>query len=170
MSDWMLEHAVRSALHHEPLIDSDHIVVTVEGGVAKLAGEVETRTAKLAARYKAQCVRGVSEVLDEIDVRVPNRVVERAEDIGASVNNALFWDAAVPSERITAKCEKGWVTLSGVVDRAYQKTSAEADARRIRSVIGVTNEIRVACAAQSSHRDVNAPLRSLATDNAKISR
>jgi osmotically-inducible protein OsmY len=144
MTDRVLEQAVKSALHHEPLIDSERIVVTVQGSVAKLAGEVETRTQKLAARYKAQCVCGVSDVLDELEVRLPARVERRVEDIATGVMNALFWDAAVPTDRVRAKCDKGWVTLTGDVDRPYQKSSAEADARKIRGVIGVTNEIKVA--------------------------
>jgi osmotically-inducible protein OsmY len=150
MTDRVLEQAVRSALYHEPLIDSGRIVVTVEGGVARLAGEVDTRTAKLTARYKAQCVHGVSEVLDEIDVRMPARIEQRVEDIATGVMNALFWDAAVPSHRVSAKCEKGWVTLTGQVERPYQKSSAEADARKIRGVIGVTNEIIVASCANAA--------------------
>ncbi|HEY1944534.1 MAG TPA: BON domain-containing protein [Roseiarcus sp.] len=153
MTDLSLEQAVRSALRHEPFLDSERIVVTVSAGVAKLAGEVETRTQKLAARYRAQCVSGVSEVLDELDVRTPHRIEQRVDDIETGVMNALFWDAAVPTERISAKCEKGWVTLTGEVERPYQRTSAEADARKIRGVIGVTNEIKVSpCAAARATR------------------
>ncbi len=153
MTDQSLEQAVKSALGRELFLDAEHIVVTVNGGVAKLAGEVETRTQKLTARYKAQCVNGVSEVLDELDVRTPHRIEQRVDDIETGVMNALFWDAAVPTERVSAKCEKGWVTLTGEVERPYQRSSAEADARKIRGVIGVTNEIKVSpCAAASATR------------------
>jgi len=144
MTDQSLEQAVKSALGHEHLIDLGRVVVTVRGGVATLAGEVDNRTQKMTARYMAQCVDGVCDVLDELDVRVPNRVEQRVEDIATSVINALFWDAAVPNHRISATCDKGWVTLTGEVDRPYQKSSAEADARKIRGVIGVTNAIKVA--------------------------
>ena len=148
MTDQNLEQAVKSALGHERHIDLDRIVVTVRSGVATLAGEVDSRTQKMTARYMAQCVDGVCDVHDELDVRVPNRVEQRVEDIAIGVMNALFWDAAVPNNRISATCDKGWVTLTGEVDRPYQKTSAEADARKIRGVIGVTNSIRVAADAQ----------------------
>jgi osmotically-inducible protein OsmY len=61
----------------------------------------------------------------------------------------------VPPDRVSAKCERGWVTLSGEVDRAYQKSSAEADVRNVRGVVGVTNEITVASSAktEASRRD-----------------
>ena len=52
----------------------------------------------------------MSEVLDELDVRTPHRVEQRVDDIETGVMNALFWDAAVPTERVSAKCEKGWVS------------------------------------------------------------
>jgi len=61
----------------------------------------------------------------------------------AEVANALHWDLAIPRHRINAKVENGWVTLQGVVERAYQKSCAEADARRVPGVIGVKNEIEV---------------------------
>ena len=94
------------------------------------------QTVDLAEEYKSS---GVAEVLDELDVRMPNRIEPRIEDLATSVMNALFWDAAVPTDRVSARCDKGWVTLTGEVERPYQKSCAEADARRIRGVIGVTN-------------------------------
>lgn len=144
MTDRSLEQAVRNALYHEPYINLDRIVVTVQGGVARLAGEVDTDTQRLAVRYKAQCVSGVCEVLDELGVRVPARVERYVEDIEIGVMNALFWDVAVPRDRVSASCNNGWVTLTGEVELPYQKSSAEADARKVRGVIGVTNSIRVA--------------------------
>jgi osmotically-inducible protein OsmY len=66
-----------------------------------------------------------------------------ADALGVAVMNALHWDFAVPRHRVAACCEKGWVTLTGEVDRPYQRGSAEAAARRVSGVLGVTNEITV---------------------------
>lgn len=68
-------------------------------------------------------------------------------DVRAEVANALYWDFAVPRNRVTAEVVGGLVTLHGVVERAYEKSSAEATVRRVPGVIGVRNEIAV-CAAQ----------------------
>jgi osmotically-inducible protein OsmY len=57
-------------------------------------------------------------------------------DIRAEVANALHWDLAIPRHRVTAEVKGGLVTLHGVVDRAYQKSYAEAIARRAPGVIG----------------------------------
>ena len=64
-------------------------------------------------------------------------------DIRAEVANALHWDVAIPRHRVTAKVDDGWVTLQGVVEWAYQRSCAEADARRVPGVIGVKNEIEL---------------------------
>jgi osmotically-inducible protein OsmY len=64
-------------------------------------------------------------------------------DIRAEVANALHWDVAIPRHRVTAKVDGGWVTLQGVVEWAYQRSLAEADARRVPGVIGVKNEIEL---------------------------
>ncbi len=64
-------------------------------------------------------------------------------DIRAEVANALHWDIAIPRHRVTAKVDGGWVTLQGVVEWAYQRSLAEADARRVPGVTGIKNEIAV---------------------------
>jgi osmotically-inducible protein OsmY len=66
------------------------------------------------------------------------------KDLHDAVANALFWDMAVPRHRVTAHVvEGGWVILRGVVEKAYQKSCAEADVRRVKGVLGVRNEISV---------------------------
>ena len=74
-------------------------------------------------------------------------------DLRAAVTNALYWDLAIPRYRLTVDVDDGLVTLQGMVERDYQRSCAEADARRVEGVIGVTNQIRVA-PAQSEQRSV----------------
>jgi osmotically-inducible protein OsmY len=69
-----------------------------------------------------------------------------ADAVAEAVANALHWDLALPRYRVVAHCDGGWVTLSGEVERAYQRSAAEADALRVDGVRGVTNAITV-CAA-----------------------
>ena len=61
--------------------------------------------------------------------------------IKLAVMTALHWDLAVPRNRVQVKVNRGWVTLTGQVRRDYEKSRAEADARTIRGVAGVVNEI-----------------------------
>ena len=59
------------------------------------------------------------------------------------VLNALYWDLAVPSDYLSVKVEKGWVTISGKVAYSYQKGCAEADVRRVSGVSGLSNHIEI---------------------------
>jgi hypothetical protein len=68
-------------------------------------------------------------------------------DIRAEVVNALYWNLAVPRYSVTAEVDGAVVTLHGVVERAYERSSAEATVRGVPGVTGVKNEIAV-CAAQ----------------------
>jgi len=73
-------------------------------------------------------------------------IMLQIDDVQALVLNALYWDLAVPPHRVRIEVENGWVTMSGMVDRPYQRACAESDARRVPGVLGVINRIRLASA------------------------
>jgi len=143
MMDQILEQAVLSALYMEPSIDVSRILATVRSGVAIVSGDVDTHAQKMAVKFRVEGVPGVREVVDELEVCPPERSRRSYAHVADEVLNALFWDLAVPRDRVSAKCENGWVTLTGEVERPYQKSCAEADVRRTCGVVGVTNQIRV---------------------------
>ena len=68
------------------------------------------------------------------------------DEVQTRVLNALYWDLAVPRDRLRVEVDNGWVTVSGIVDRPYQKARAEFDARSVPGVIGVISRIRLASA------------------------
>ena len=57
-----------------------------------------------------------------------------------------IWRSAVT--RVTAEVDGGVVTLHGVVERAYERSSAEATVRRVPGVMGVKNEIAIRAAQE----------------------
>ena len=63
------------------------------------------------------------------------------ERIKLAVMTALHWDLAVPRDRVQVSVAGGWVTLTGQVARDYEKSRAEADARVVAGVVGVTNQL-----------------------------
>jgi len=67
----------------------------------------------------------------------------QSEDVRERVLNALHWDLAIPRDRLNVDVQNGWVTVSGLVDLPYQRTSAESDALNVPGVVGVTNLIRL---------------------------
>ena len=74
------------------------------------------------------------------------------EDVRVRVLNALYWDLAVPRDRLNVDVENGWVTVSGMVDLPYQRSCAESDAKSVPGVVGVTNLIRLAAAQAAAPR------------------
>jgi osmotically-inducible protein OsmY len=72
------------------------------------------------------------------------KIMSQSEEVQTKVLNALYWDLAVPPHRVKVEVENGWVTISGTVDRYYQRTCAESDARGVPGVLGVNNHIRLA--------------------------
>ena len=64
-------------------------------------------------------------------------------DLHTEILNNLYWNLAIPQHAVSVSVEGGWVTLRGVVNRTYERSYAEADARRIPGVLGVRNEIAV---------------------------
>ena len=75
--------------------------------------------------------------------------MSQTDDVRTRVLNALHWDLAIPRNRLKVEVDNGWVTVSGVVDRPYQRACAESDARAVPGVVGVTNQIRLATAEPS---------------------
>ena len=71
-------------------------------------------------------------------------IMSQGADVQVMVLNALHWDLAVPRHRLEVEVENGWVTMSGVVDRPYERTCAESDARKVPGVVEVINQIRLA--------------------------
>jgi osmotically-inducible protein OsmY len=75
----------------------------------------------------------------------------QTEDVRARVLNALYWDLAIPRDRLNVDVEDGWVTVSGLVDLPYQRSCAESDAKSVPGVVGVTNRIRLTEPALRRH-------------------
>jgi osmotically-inducible protein OsmY len=50
---------------------------------------------------------------------------------------------SIPYDKIKVTVKSGWVTLEGSVNWQFQKTLAESSVKKLRGVIGVTNNIEV---------------------------
>ena len=72
-----------------------------------------------------------------------NQDEEDVMDICAQVENAIHWTIAIPRHSVMVEMDGGLVTLHGVVGRAYERSYAEAVARRVPGVTDVSNKISV---------------------------
>jgi osmotically-inducible protein OsmY len=88
---------------------------------------------------------------------------EIARDAVAAIKSQL----PISAEKIKAVVKNGWVTLEGIVEWQYQRTTAEAAVRRIKGVKGITNAILLKPRAKPSeikHRIEEALKRSAEID------
>ena len=88
-------------------------------------------------------------IANEIDPRslVPAErhkmmIMAQSDDVQTEVLNALHWDLAVPPHRVKVEVENGWVTMSGIVDRPYQRECAKSAPGTL-SLIGLCAQWRV---------------------------
>lgn len=142
MDDKRIRQLVEEELAWTPDVDAADIGVTVEHGVVRLFGHVETLAQKHAAELAAKRVKGVRALVDDVELR-PFAATYTDEAIAGIVANVLEWAASVPHGSVVAQVEAGYVTLSGEVDWQYQRLAAEQAVRPIRGVRGVNNYVQV---------------------------
>ncbi|MDO9313116.1 MAG: BON domain-containing protein [Burkholderiaceae bacterium] len=139
--DAQLKKDVEAELEWESSINANGVGVAVKDGVVTLTGHLGSFAEKVAVERATKRVEGVRGVAVELDVRIePHHQVSDAE-IAAAIHTAFKWHALIPEDRIHFTVEKGWVTLSGMVDWDHQRHNAEAAVRPLTGVVGVINKI-----------------------------
>lgn len=142
-SDKDLKKNVLDQLSWAPNVNSAHIGVTAHEGVVTLMGHVETYSEKLAAEQAVRRVKGARAIANEMEIKLKTDAKRDDEDIAKAAINVLAWDGNVPSDAIKVTVSKGWVSLSGQVEGYFQKVAAETVIRRLKGVVGISNEVVV---------------------------
>ena len=168
-SDMELKRQVEDELAWDPAVSITDIGVEVSDRVVTLSGHPLSYAEKLAAEKAAQRVAGVKAVVVEMDVRLHHSDVRTDEDIARAVRTILHWTVGLSDESVKVQVEKGWVTLSGEVDSAYQSHVAARTVSQMRGVTGVSNLIRIggAVAAQDIGEQISQALQRHAEREAK---
>jgi osmotically-inducible protein OsmY len=128
-------------LKYDPKITSPDIAVAVKDGVVTLTGYASSYWEKDAAEKAAKRVYGVKAVANEIQVKLG--ITRTDPEIARDAVHELESHVSIPADRIKVTVKSGWVTLEGTVDWQYQKTLAESSIKRLKGVLGVTNNIEV---------------------------
>jgi osmotically-inducible protein OsmY len=142
-SDLELQTDVIEELRWDPQIKEKEIGVAVKEGVVTLTGSVTSYAERWAVERAVEDISGVKVVANEIVVKLPNGLQRTDSDIAHQIVDAFRWDVQVPDEQVTAKVSRGWVTLEGEVDWAFQREAASNAVRNLAGVRSVTNLIRV---------------------------
>ena len=80
-------------------------------------------------------------VANDLEVKLPSARTD--PEIARDAVRQLEDHVSLPAERIKVTVRDNWVTLEGTVDWQYQKVLAESAVKKLRGVIGVTNNIEV---------------------------
>ena len=119
------------------------IEVTANDGVVTLEGEVDSFPKKWNAEQAARRVAGVTEVINNITVKLPGSFKRSDEEIGLDAVHAIRLNVSLPHDRIEVRVQDAAITLMGEVDRGYQRAAAETAVRHLKGVVWVSNEITI---------------------------
>jgi osmotically-inducible protein OsmY len=151
VSDAQLEQWVSHELHFDPKIDADAIAVAARDGAITLRGTVGRFSEKRDAQRDALRVAGVTQVENELKVRVLTDHGRADADLRGDVLRALQLNSLVP-ETIDARVDDGWVTLVGTAQSEDERREAEYVAGNVPDILGLSNDIRL----ESSEADGDA--------------
>jgi osmotically-inducible protein OsmY len=130
-----------SVLAHDPRLRSFAPEIAVSGQVMEISGEAPSLLAKSAIIADAESVAGGSEVLDSMTVSATARPTDAS--LAQDIHDALARDPLVPVDDITLAVTDGRVLMRGPVNDAAARAYAEAIARRVPGVTGITDETTV---------------------------
>lgn len=142
-TDKQLKQDVEDELESDPSIDATRIGVEVADRIVTLSGHPPSYAEKLAIERAANRVGGVKALVVDMTVHLPDDDVRTDEDIAKAVRSVLHWTVGLHDDAVKVQVERGWITLSGKVDWAYQSHLAVRAISQMRSVTGVTDHIAV---------------------------
>jgi osmotically-inducible protein OsmY len=140
-SDSAIRDDVQFELKFDPKVTSTDIGVAVKDGVVTLTGFVSSYWEKDAAEKAAKRVYGVRAIANDVQIKLTYSRTD--PEIARDAVHQLESHAGIPADKIKATVKNGWVTLEGTVDWQYQKTLAESTVKKLKGVLGVTNNIQV---------------------------
>jgi osmotically-inducible protein OsmY len=143
MTDLDIRNAILAALEAEPDVHPSAIGVAVHDGVATLSGRVSSFAEKTAATRAAIRMSGVGGVAEELDVCGEEESFCGDEVIAARIVDFLRATGAAGGVNVRVEASRGWVQLSGAVDRLDQRAAIERYARLGEGVLGVDNRVRL---------------------------
>lgn len=168
-SDLQLQQDVLDELNWEPAVNAASIGVEAKEGIVTLSGHVDTFSEKWSAENAAQRVFGVKALAVEIQVKLLVDGLRTDADIAGSANNILLWSNYLTNQTVQIMVEKGWITLTGRVEWAYQKTRLAAALSHLIGVTGLSNQIAIASMLnpQAVKADIELALKRHAIEGAK---
>lgn len=139
-----IREAVKEQLAWDNRVRAANIDVYADEGKVTLNGDVPTSFSRLAAEEDAWAVIGVTEVINNLEIRHPESYQPPQDvEIKKAVEGMLQLDHRLDSADIIAEVNGAAVTLNGTVDAFWKKSIAEEYAHRAAGVVDVNNRIKI---------------------------
>ena len=142
-TDQELRADILAELERDARVRSTEIGVIVKNGAVTLTGVVADFADKIAAERAVKRLKGVRAIAEDIEVKRSAEARLTDEGIAERIAEVLSWSTPFRDTDIQAEVREGRVTLSGEVDRLYQKQAAAQRVGELEGVTGIFNEIRV---------------------------
>jgi osmotically-inducible protein OsmY len=133
---------------HDKFIQNDAslstvVDVTVNDGAVLLTGKVKTPEEKILATKLAWEIKGVREVVNELQITDKASIKDTAKDLAASaqLRGKLIADADISSLNYSIDVVNGTVYLSGVASNTTEMNKVIAHAQELRFAQQVVNYI-----------------------------
>lgn len=120
--DKYLRADIQQALDDEAATEPLDVVVVAKSGIITLKGKVQSQTERWLAERAASGVRGVRDVVNELEIDPPHARADA--EIAEDVSRRLSSSAWIESERITVDVRQGHVALGGAVPTSAQHLAA----------------------------------------------
>jgi len=122
-----------------------NVAISVNAGSVLLTGKVNTPEDKVEATQLVWQVRGVIEVLNEIEVEDTSSIKDIAKDLAASaqLRAKLIADQEISSINFSVDVVNGTVYLSGIASTEEEMGKVVEHARSLRFATDVKNYIRI---------------------------
>ncbi len=142
-SDQDIARDVTGELCWRPNLRGADIAVSVDGGVVRLTGSVESYAQRIEAEEVTEQVHGVRNVSSGLVVRLPRWAMRSDSEIAHWAEIALQWNVEVPYTRIVVRVDRGDVMLEGEVEWQYQREAVEQTLRHLTGIRGIVNRLAV---------------------------
>ena len=142
-TDLEIQKDVLTELMQDPHIHASHIGVEVSNGVVTLSGHVESYYEKWKAEKATKRVKGVYALAQEINVILPGSSSRSDSEIAYQIQSLINWSNIDPNNKIKAKVEEGFVSLSGTVDSHSQKELVQHLIANLIGITGICNLIDI---------------------------
>ncbi|MFW6313188.1 MAG: BON domain-containing protein, partial [Spirochaetota bacterium] len=160
---------VEAALARDGRVEAADIQVTVEGGVVRLVGTVDSIRERNAAVAGARNVLGVISVVDDLEVE-PDATASGDRLLALDVRAALATDPSVDASDIIVEASGSQITLYGSVDTLYERERAADTAADVIGVVTVLNQLTVEPTTDRGDREIRRDVQNALVRNSLVDR